>query len=236
MLPHAVVDHHNALVDDALTFLPIVHEADSLADPEDRRRALEGLGSEILRRNRQIITPRVTNQGFPIQRAIGGRWFDEFGWSPAALDAVATRAALMYRAPRGRARSDLGEGGAGALSRDRPPHPDDRAALGRWSCSCTHRSRSMPRPATAIEAARPGARDHRAEHGPPPVRPERPGRRSRTRRSTGSRGSRRSVTICTSTGLIGDEPPRCGPASSTRSRSATASCARSTSSTARAAR
>ena len=93
MLPHAVVDHHNALVDDALTFLPIVHAADSLTDPADRRRALEGLGSEILRRNRQIITPRVSNQGFPLQRAIGGRWFDEFGWSPAALDAVATRAA-----------------------------------------------------------------------------------------------------------------------------------------------
>lgn len=93
MLPHAVVDHHNALVDDALMFLPIVHEADSLRDPEDRRRALDGLGAEILRRNQQIITPRVSNQGFPLQRAIGGRWFDEFGWSAAALDAVATRAA-----------------------------------------------------------------------------------------------------------------------------------------------
>ncbi len=93
MLPHPVVDHHNALVDDALAFLPAVHEADCLTDREARRRALEALGSEILRRNQQIITPRVTNQGFPIQRTIGGRWFDEFGWPAAALDAVTTRAA-----------------------------------------------------------------------------------------------------------------------------------------------
>lgn len=93
MLPHPVVEHHNSLVDDALAFLPIVHEADSLADPEDRRRALEALGSEILRRNQQIITPRVSNQGFPLQRTIGGRWFDEFGWSAADLDAIVKRAA-----------------------------------------------------------------------------------------------------------------------------------------------
>lgn len=93
MLPQPVVDHHNALVDDALAFLPAVHEADCLADPAARRRALDALGSEILRRNQQIITPRVTNQGFPIQRTIGGRWFDEFGWPTAILDAVTTRAA-----------------------------------------------------------------------------------------------------------------------------------------------
>ncbi len=93
MLPQPVVDHHNALVEDALMFLPVVHEADSLSDPEDRRRALDGLGAEILRRNQQIITPRVSNQGFPLQRTIVGRWFDEFGWQPEALDAIATRAA-----------------------------------------------------------------------------------------------------------------------------------------------
>jgi len=62
-----------------------VHEADCLADPRDRARALESLGDEILKRNNVVLFGGVMNQAFPVNRHIGGRWFDEMGWDPQVL-------------------------------------------------------------------------------------------------------------------------------------------------------
>lgn len=64
-------------IDDALAFGAAVREADDVAHPDDRRAALAALAPEILRRNRETFFSGVANQSFPINRAIGGRWFDE---------------------------------------------------------------------------------------------------------------------------------------------------------------
>jgi clorobiocin/coumermycin A biosynthesis protein CloN6/CouN6 len=79
-LPKRMVSNYNAKIDDALDMIPRVHAADCLADPADRARALDELGDEILRRNDLIFFSGVANQSFPVNRAIGGRWFDEMGW------------------------------------------------------------------------------------------------------------------------------------------------------------
>ncbi len=87
-LHRGAVKKYVAQVDDALAFIPAVHEADCLPDPTERSRALEALGGEILQRNEIIFSPRVANQAFPIYRDIGGRWFDEIGWTPEQLAAA----------------------------------------------------------------------------------------------------------------------------------------------------
>lgn len=93
-LPKFSVRDYNRHIDDALQFIPVVHEADCIADPRERARALEGLGDEILKRNDLVLFGGVMNQAFPINRRVGGRWFDELGWEPevitASLDAAAT--------------------------------------------------------------------------------------------------------------------------------------------------
>jgi hypothetical protein len=89
-LPRSVVRDYNARIDDALTFIPVVHEIDSIADPLERSRELENHGDEIERRNQAIFSSGVMNQAFPINRQIGGRWFDELGWSPDILEAANT--------------------------------------------------------------------------------------------------------------------------------------------------
>jgi clorobiocin biosynthesis protein CloN6 len=87
-LPGSWVRKYNASIDDALEFIGVVHEADCLPSPAERGRALEQLGDEIVRRNHQVLFAGVSNQAFPHRREIGGRWFDEFGWSIAELDAA----------------------------------------------------------------------------------------------------------------------------------------------------
>lgn len=84
-LPRFCVQDYNAKIDDALHFMPIVHEADCIADSDDRARALESLGDEILKRNNMVLFGGVMNQAFPLNRQIGGRWFDEMGWDSTAL-------------------------------------------------------------------------------------------------------------------------------------------------------
>ena len=88
-LPKFCVKDYNAKIDDALKFIPVVHEADCIADPRDRARALESLGDEILKRNDLVLFGGVMNQAFPINRRIGGRWFDDMGWDPDILSAAA---------------------------------------------------------------------------------------------------------------------------------------------------
>ncbi len=88
-LPGSAVRRYNERIDDALAFVREVHEADSLTDAADRARALEGLGDEILRRNDMVLFHGVANQAMPVNRQVGGRWFDELGWAPDVLDAAA---------------------------------------------------------------------------------------------------------------------------------------------------
>lgn len=86
-LPSGIFERVAGRIDDALDFIDVVHEADSIPDLHDRRRAIAALGDDILSRNREIFTTGVANQAFPVNREIGGRWFDELGWEPAVLEA-----------------------------------------------------------------------------------------------------------------------------------------------------
>jgi clorobiocin biosynthesis protein CloN6 len=94
-LPRFCVRDYNAKIDDALRFLPVVHEADCLSHPADRARALESLGDEILARNNMVLFGGVMNQAFPLNRQIGGRWFDEMGWDPEILGRARAAAAVV---------------------------------------------------------------------------------------------------------------------------------------------
>lgn len=85
-LPKSFVSEYNVRIDDALRFIGIVHEADCIEDKLERARELEKLGTEILRRNNAIFRNGVMNQAFPVHRSIGGRWFDELGWTSRQLD------------------------------------------------------------------------------------------------------------------------------------------------------
>jgi clorobiocin/coumermycin A biosynthesis protein CloN6/CouN6 len=95
-LPKSFVYPYLRKIADASTFVPLVHAADSLEDPLDRAKALDELGDEILKRNNEILFHGVANQAFPVNREIGGRWFDELGWSSSDLDLAArsTRSAI----------------------------------------------------------------------------------------------------------------------------------------------
>jgi hypothetical protein len=85
-LPKRIVADYNRKIDDALHMIPLVHAADCRAHPADRAGALAELGDEILRRNNMVFFSGVANQSFPLNRAIGGRWFDEVGWPLGVLE------------------------------------------------------------------------------------------------------------------------------------------------------
>jgi clorobiocin biosynthesis protein CloN6 len=88
LLPSSSVRNYNAKIDDALDFIGVVHEVDCMTDRTERVRELQNLGDEILRRNNMIFFSGVMNQAFPINRQIGGRWFDELGWESQELEAM----------------------------------------------------------------------------------------------------------------------------------------------------
>lgn len=88
-LPKSIVRDYNARIDDALSFIPVVHAVDCITDEHERARELEKYGDEIEGRNQQIFFSGVMNQAFPINRQIGGRWFDELGWDPETLEGAA---------------------------------------------------------------------------------------------------------------------------------------------------
>ena len=94
MLPLSWVKPYNTRIDDALEFIDVVHDVDCLADRTERALELAKLGDEIQRRNEMILYSGVTNQAFPMNRHIGGRWFDELGWQAQDLEAL-NRAALL---------------------------------------------------------------------------------------------------------------------------------------------
>ena len=85
-LPRSMVGGYNQNIDDAMTLIDVVHEADCIVDPVSRAAARDGLGDEIRRRNDLVLFGGVMNQAFPMNRQVGGRWFDELGWEPAILD------------------------------------------------------------------------------------------------------------------------------------------------------
>lgn len=87
-LPRTFVGDYVKKIDDALEFIDVVHEADCIGDPASRAAALEELGDEIQRRNELVLFGGVMNQAFPVNREIGGRWFDELGWEPDVLSGV----------------------------------------------------------------------------------------------------------------------------------------------------
>jgi clorobiocin biosynthesis protein CloN6 len=84
-VPRVAAREFTAQIDDALDFLPAVDQADNLADAEARAAELERLGQEIVRRNHRVLFGGVLNQAVPLEREVGGRWFDELGWEPSAL-------------------------------------------------------------------------------------------------------------------------------------------------------
>ena len=86
MFPHGIAESLTAKIDDTLSFIDVVHEADSLTNERDRCQALAEYGEEIRRRNREVFFTGVANQAYPINREIGGRWFDELGWTSRELD------------------------------------------------------------------------------------------------------------------------------------------------------
>jgi clorobiocin/coumermycin A biosynthesis protein CloN6/CouN6 len=91
-LPRSMVLDYNRRIDDALAFIDIVQRADDIADPASRAAALAELGDDIQRRNDQVLFNGVMNQAFPINREVGGRWFDELGWEIPVLEATTHQA------------------------------------------------------------------------------------------------------------------------------------------------
>lgn len=90
-LPSSWVEQYAAMIKDAMDFLRIVHQADCLEDKIQRNEELNKLGDEIEYRNAKVLFSGVSNQAFPVNRDIGGRWFDEMLWDPAALEALQKR-------------------------------------------------------------------------------------------------------------------------------------------------
>jgi clorobiocin biosynthesis protein CloN6 len=64
-------------ITDALEWVSIVHQIDNIPDAGTRRSELEKVGPELLARNNEIFFAGVANQAMPVNREIGGRWFDE---------------------------------------------------------------------------------------------------------------------------------------------------------------
>jgi clorobiocin/coumermycin A biosynthesis protein CloN6/CouN6 len=88
IFPQSIVNRYIEKLDDAVQFARIVHDIDCIQDHKDRRSQLAGLRCEIEQRNKLLFYQGVANQAFPINRAVGGRWFDDLGWSESELSNV----------------------------------------------------------------------------------------------------------------------------------------------------
>lgn len=86
LFPPAVINPLLQRIDDAREFINVVHPLDCLANEEERKRALREIGEEIRTRNNQIFFSGVLNQAFPINRKIGGRWYDELPWDETWIE------------------------------------------------------------------------------------------------------------------------------------------------------
>lgn len=87
-LPGSVADSVIKKIDDAMEFISVVHELDCIPDKCDRDAELAKLSEEIKRRNHDVFFSGVANQSFPINREIGGRWFDEMLFDVSSLEAA----------------------------------------------------------------------------------------------------------------------------------------------------
>jgi hypothetical protein len=94
-LPRGWVRNYVAQIDDALQFIDVVHDADSRSDEPSRAAALRELGPEILARNPKLLSSGVVNQAFPVNRDIGGRWFDELGWPADVIERTLQDRAML---------------------------------------------------------------------------------------------------------------------------------------------
>jgi clorobiocin biosynthesis protein CloN6 len=86
IIPNGIAESIVRRIDDAVQFIDAVHGIDEIQDARARARELARVGPDILRRNQEILFSGVANQGYPVNREIGGRWFDEIGWDPAVLE------------------------------------------------------------------------------------------------------------------------------------------------------
>jgi len=86
LFPPAVIEPLLKRLDDALHFINVVHPIDCIANEEDRKKGLSEIADEIRRRNNQLFFSGVINQAFPINRRIGGRWYDEMLWDESVIE------------------------------------------------------------------------------------------------------------------------------------------------------
>jgi clorobiocin biosynthesis protein CloN6 len=124
-LPGSWVREYNRRIDDALEFIDVVHEIDCIADARARGRELERIGDDIRTRNDAVLFGGIQNQAFPVNREVGGRWFDELGWSPDLLDepaATDTKRPSLNAAPPGAPRANM------MMTRGTLPAPSDGPA------------------------------------------------------------------------------------------------------------
>jgi clorobiocin/coumermycin A biosynthesis protein CloN6/CouN6 len=91
VLPSGIVQSVIEKIDDALKWIGIVHEIDCISDPKVRLRELGQISDEIKKRNDSIFFSGVANQAFPVNREIGGRWFDEFLYDEAVFESLRMR-------------------------------------------------------------------------------------------------------------------------------------------------
>lgn len=76
MLPKTITDQVISKMDDAVSFLKVVHEIDSISDEKERLIQLEKIQNDIFIRNQEVFFSGVMNQAFPVYRKHGRRWFD----------------------------------------------------------------------------------------------------------------------------------------------------------------
>jgi clorobiocin/coumermycin A biosynthesis protein CloN6/CouN6 len=88
LLPSGITTSIIQKIDDAFGFIKTVHAIDCIEDPAARKTELGKVGGEIRERNRMIFFAGVANQAFPINREVGGRWFDEVLYDPRVLEAA----------------------------------------------------------------------------------------------------------------------------------------------------
>jgi clorobiocin biosynthesis protein CloN6 len=91
MYPRSLADKVTQRIDDALELIGLVHAIDNIPKEGERLRELGRIEHEIRRRNADVLFGGVANQAFPMNRAIGGRWFDETLWRPEELAAATLR-------------------------------------------------------------------------------------------------------------------------------------------------
>jgi clorobiocin biosynthesis protein CloN6 len=91
MMPDSIVRSAVDKINDAEKFLKLVHRIDCLEDPTEREIELEKISGEIRKRNKAIFFSGVANQVFPVNRKIGGRWFDAIPWDRTILEQLEGR-------------------------------------------------------------------------------------------------------------------------------------------------